>query len=85
MTEIINLGNGYGRVDGYPSPKSSLIFPFTLSQVRRLYHAGVLSSDELQLALLDMKYDEEQASLIVTISEAIERYERGETYGLGTV
>ena len=67
MTRIIDLGNGYGRVEGYGSPYASLTFPLTLSMVQRLYVKGYLSRDEFQQALLDKGYSEERAAWLVAI------------------
>ena len=68
MARVIDLGNGYGRVEGYGSPYASLTFPLTLYGVRRLHAEGYLSRDELQQTLLDRGYSEKEAAWLVALA-----------------
>lgn len=57
MAEIIDLGNGYGRFEGYGSRYASLTFPLTRYQILRLHALGFLSDDETKAALLSLGYE----------------------------
>lgn len=69
MTKIIDLGNGYGRVEGYGSKYASLTFPLTLSGVRRLHAKEVISDEEAQDILLRMGYALPETEWVVAIGK----------------
>lgn len=57
MAKVIDLGNGYGRIEGYPSEYANLTFPLTRSKILKLYALGVLNGDETTHVLLKMGYE----------------------------
>lgn len=69
MNRIIDLGNGYGRLEGYDSKYASLIFPLTFSRVRWLHAMGYIDDDELRTILLSMGYDLSVAKLSVALGK----------------
>ena len=85
MARIIDLGNGYGRLEGYGSPYASLTFPLTLYGVRRLYAKGHLDRDELQQALLDMGYSEQQAAWLVAVTSVTIGWWKAKVRGYRTI
>ena len=85
MTRIIDLGNGYGRLENYGSPYVTLTFPLTLSRMLRLYIKGYLSKSELQQTLLNMGYDKwEVAWAIARSSVTVEQW-KARVHGYRTI
>ena len=85
MARIIDLGNGYGRLEGYGSRYASLIFPLTLSGVRRLYAEAYLSRDEFQQALLDIGFSEREAAWFTTLDGVVLKEIARKYYGHRTI
>lgn len=85
MTKIIDLGNGYGRIEGYHSKYASLTFPLTLSKIRRLHAMGYISNDELQEILLEMEYSPSEVKLLVAIGSVTVKQWRERAHGLGII
>ena len=70
MTEIIDLGNGYGMVVGYKSPYANLHIELKQSEIRRLYSLGYLSRDEYYHYLLNLGYSERQADWLYALDSS---------------
>lgn len=84
-TRIIDLGNGYARLEGYGSPYASLIFPLTSYRVRRLHVEGHINDDEVTDALIMVGFEPREAAFLVAVDN-IDLVEIGRKYyGLGTV
>jgi len=85
VATIIDLGNGYGMLRGYASPYASLIFPLSLSIVRRLHCAGYLSDNEAIQTLLNMGCDFACAKWVTLLdSVTIEQWEARLPHGRTT-
>lgn len=54
MARVVDLGNGYGRIEKYRSEYASLTFPLTIRAVRQLYAQGIIDHDEAQAVLTDV-------------------------------
>lgn len=84
MARVIDLGNGYGRVEGYTSPYASLTFPLGRLHLGKLYVTGYLSKDEyiheLRKAGHTVQFAEWAAAVAsVTTEEWKARVERART------
>jgi len=71
MARIVNLGNGYGQLQGYPSCEAPMTFPLKSSEIGRLYARGYLTTNEAIQALLDMGYSQTRAEWYVAMSSPI--------------
>jgi len=81
MTEIRDLGNGYGLIRGYRSRYATLTFPFDLSVVKRLYREGYIDKNEAITVLLWMGYSEGEITILLAwIDITQRRKERGLTH-----
>ena len=85
MTKIIDLGNGYARLERYGSPYASLIFLLTLARVRRFYAEGYLSKYEFHQALLDMGYSEREAAWFVALGSVTVEQWKERAHGYRTI
>lgn len=85
MTKIIDLKNGYGMIENYGSRYASLIFPLTLSRVRRLHAKEVISDTEAQIVLLKMGYDLPQTKWIVAVGKINTEQWKAAVNGLRTI
>ena len=85
MTRIVDLNNGYARLENYGSPYASLIFLLTLARVRRFYAEGYLSKYEFHQALLDMGYSEKEAAWFVALGGVTVEQWKERAHGLGTI
>lgn len=70
MTEIIDLGNGYGKVIGYKSPYANLHIELKPTEIRRLYSLGYLSRDEYYHWLLYLGYSSEQVDFLYALDSS---------------
>lgn len=79
MTEIIDLGNGYGMLKGYKSPYANFHFRLTQDSIRRLYSLGYLNRDEYYQWLLHLGYSLEHISWLYALdSSATVKFFRSE-------
>ena len=85
MARIIDLGNGYARLEEYGSEYASLTFPLTISGVRRLYVEAYLTRDEFQQALLDIGLSEQEAAWFTTLDSVCLKEIARKYYGYRTV
>ena len=85
MTRIIDLGNGYGRLEGYGSEYASLTFPLNSDGLGGLYAKGYISQDEFQQALFDIGHDEESAAWLVAIASVTVEQWKAKVYGYRTI
>lgn len=67
MTKIIDLGNGYGRLDEYRSKYASLTFPLTLSRIRRLHTQKDINNTDMFHILGEMGYRLSEIKLFVAV------------------
>ena len=85
MSKIIDLGNGYGRVEGYTSKYASLTFPLTKRYLGKLYVTGCISKDEYRQALLDVGYSTEAAEWAAAVASVTTEQWKARVNGLGTI
>lgn len=67
MAKVVDLGNGYVLVRGYPSRYARLIAPQSLPLIRKLHIDGYLCDYEAIATLLDMGYEYSKAKWIVAV------------------
>ena len=67
MTRIIDLGNGYGRVEGYGSEYASLTFPLNTYAIRQLHVEGHINDKGATDALIMVGFEPRAASWLVTL------------------
>jgi len=84
MARIIDLSNGYGRLEGYPSKCGSLTFPLNQTRLRRLHVEGYLSDVELWDILTRMGYCQAYIKWVIALDKvewarAKERLKRART------
>ena len=85
MAKIIDLGNGYGRLENYGSPYASLTFPLNSVSLGKLYVTGYLSRDEYLQALLDVGYDAKVAEWKVAVASVTTEQWKARVERAGTV
>lgn len=85
MAKIIDLGNGYGRIEGYPSQYASLTFPLTRFQILRLYIMGILSQDETKATLLEMGYEWSAINWAIAVANVTTEQWKEAINGMGTI
>lgn len=85
MTEIIDLKNGYGRIEGVTSPYASLTFPLTKLGILRLYITGLISEDEAIEALLNLGYEMPAVKWVVAVANVTTEQWIEAAHGLGAV
>ena len=85
MAKIIDLGNGYARLENYGSPYASLTFPLTLSRVRQLHAENHINDDEAKDALTMIGFEPREAAWFVAL-DSVDLEEIGRKhYGLGAI
>ena len=84
-TRIIDLGNGYGRLEGYGSRYASLTFPLTLLRIRKLHAQEVISDDEARAILLEMGLEPSQVKWAIALGKISTEQWKARVYGYRTV
>ena len=85
MTRIIDLGNGYARLENYGSPYASLTFPLTLTRIRKLHAKEVISDEEARDILAEMGYSLPEMKWIVALGKITTEQWKARVNGLGTI
>ena len=85
MTRIIDLGNGYGRVEGYGSPYASLTFPLTPTWIRKLHARGIIDDTEVRLILLEMGFELSQVRWAIALGKVSTEQWKAKVYGYRTI
>jgi len=84
-SEIIDMGNGYGRLTEYNSRYATLTFPLGLYRLRRLNLEGYISDAALRDILGRMGYEPREVEWIFALGRLKIVEWRGVARGLGII
>lgn len=78
MSTIIDLGNGYGMIEGYKSSSANLHFRLRPSYIRRFYLEGYLNRDEYYYWLSYLGYTSKQIDWLYALDSTPVSYRNQE-------